>query len=225
MQISGLEPGPLDVQAKVWVCRKVRCMAATSVKVDKNQLEKALTVAQAQEEAKIFEIGNESIDFGKADSLRYNILSWVLDEKYDKSINEMRRFIETPSEYPNFRGKAERFVNHAIDLIYAIKAKRNFPGIASLTRAKQQELREKFKEHFRELQFTMKKIEKIQVDLRIEDARSTIYVIRALCLAALGIATLAFILEIINGLALTGHVVITDLVDRGTNWLFSLIGL
>lgn len=197
---------------------------AAQLKVDQQQLQSVINVAQAQEEAKIFEMGNESIDFGRADSLRYNILMWVLDEKYDKSITEMKNFLENPSDYPNFREKVERYVSHGTDLIYAIKAKRNFPGIASLTRAKQQELREKFKEHFHELQIVMKKIEKIQVDLRIEDARSTIYVIRALWLSGASIAVLGFILEIFNGLAITSHVVLNDILDRAVGWIFSLIG-
>ncbi len=196
-----------------------------ALKVDKQQLQSVMNVAQAQEEAKIFEIGNEHVDFGKADSMRYNMLMWVLDEKYDKAIQEMRTFLENPSDYPNFKEKVERYVSHGIDLIYAIKAKRNFPGIASLTRAKQQELREKFKEHFRELQIVMKKIEKIQVDLRIEDARSTIYVIRALWISAACIAGLAFFLEVVRGLAITSHVVLNDLLDQGVGWLFSLVGL
>lgn len=199
-------------------------MAEGAVKVDKQQLQNVLDVAQAKEEAKIFEIGNEPVDFGRADSMRYNILVWVLDEKYDKSIQEMRNFLEKPSDYPNFKGKVERFVHHGIDLIYAIKAKRNFPGIASLTRAKQQELREKFKEHFKELQTVMKKIEKIQVDLRIEDARSTIYVIRAFWYAGAAIAILGFVLEIIHGLAVTSHVVVNDMLEQGVEWLFKLIG-
>ncbi len=199
-------------------------MAALPMKVDKQDLQNVMSEAHNKEEGKIFEIGTEPIDFGRADSLRYNILMWVLDEKYDKSIQEMRNFLINPSEYPNFKGKVERFVAHGVDLIYAIKAKRNFPGIASLTRAKQQELREKFKEHFRELQMVMKKIEKIQVDLRVEDARSTIFVVRALWISGLSIAALGFALEIINGLALTGHIVLSESLDKGVNMLFNAIG-
>ncbi len=199
-------------------------MAALPMKVDKQDLQNVMSVAHNKEEGKIFEIGTEPIDFGRADSLRYNILMWVLDEKYDKSIQEMRNFLINPSSYPNFKGKIERFVSHGIDLIYAIKAKRNFPGIASLTRAKQQELREKFKEHFRELQMVMKKIEKIQIDLRVGDARSTIFVVRALWIAGVSIAALGFSLEIINGLALTGHIVLSEALDKGVNLLFKAIG-
>lgn len=200
-------------------------MSGSAVKVDKNQIEKAMTVAQTQQESKIFEMSREPMDFGKADSLRYNILSWVLDEKYDRAIQELRNFIDHDSEFPNFKEKVERLALHAIDLVYAIKAKRNFPGLSSLTRAKQQELREKFKFHFKELQEVMKRIEKIQVDLRIEDARSTIYIIRALLLAGAALLLLSFIIDIVNGLAATSTVVAEDLLDQVVELIFSQLGM
>lgn len=200
-------------------------MASSAIKVDKAQLEQVLAVAQTKEESKIFEMGHEPVDFGKADSLRYNILNWVLDEKYDRAIQELKDFSQRDSDYPNFRAKVERFASHSVDLVYAIKAKRNFPGLSSLTRAKQQELREKFKEHFTELQMVLKRIEKIQVDLRIEDARSTIYIIRALWVASAAIALLAFIMEIVNGLALTSTVVFEDIINKTVELIFQLLGL
>lgn len=178
-----------------------------------------------KDEAQIFRIDGAVTDLGRADTLRFNILSWVLEEKYDKAIQELKDSLEKPSDYPNFHQRIYRYVNHSIDLIYAIKAKRNFPGIHSLTRAKQQELREKFKEHFKELQYILIRIENVETDLRINDVRSTIYVVRALWSAAICILTLAFLLEIARGLAQTGFVVFDDALTRATNWLFAMIGL
>lgn len=171
-----------------------------------------------------FEAGVDKTDLGKPDSLRYSILTWVLDGSYDRAIEELKNFLEEPSEYPNFKDKVTRYIHHSIDLIYAIKAKRSFPGINSLTRAKQQELREKFKGHFRELQNVLKIIEKIQSDLRITDVRSTIYVVKALWLAGLGVVILGFWLDIVNGLAKTSFVVFDDLFSKFANWLAALIG-
>lgn len=178
-----------------------------------------------QDEAALFDVGVDHADLGKPDSLRYNILTWVLDERYDRAIEELREFADKPSEYPNFQSKISRYVDHSVDLIYAIKAKRSFPGINSLTRAKQQELREKFKGHFRELQYVLKMIEKIHGDLRIEDARSTIYVVRALWLSIFAIAALAFWLEIVHGLAKTSYLVFDDLFGQFANWIAVKIGL
>lgn len=194
-------------------------MAAPVVK-ENNAVEEVKKV----EEVALFEVSVDKTDLGRPDSIRYNILTWVLDERYDRAIEELKEFLEKPSEYPNFQSKITRYIHHAIDLIYAIKAKRSFPGINSLTRAKQQELREKFKGHFRELQHVLKIVEKVHSDLRIQDVRSTIYVVKALWFAGLAIVILAFWLDIVHGLAKTSFVVFDDLFSKFANWLAALIG-
>ncbi|MFV3409449.1 hypothetical protein ACNH6C_12625 [Bdellovibrio bacteriovorus] len=180
--------------------------------------------AKKREEGAFFDMNVDKSDLGRPESLRYNILTWVLDERYDRAIEELKDFLEKPSEYPNFQDKVTRYINHSIDLIYAIKAKRSFPGINSLTRAKQQELREKFKEHFRELQYVLKIVEKVQGDLRIQDVRSTIYVVKAAWFASLAIIVLAFWLDIVNGLAKTSVVVFDDGFGKLANVLAEMIG-
>lgn len=177
-----------------------------------------------REDGSLFDVGVDRSDMGSPDSFRFSILTWVLEERYDRAIEELKDFIEKPSDYPNFKEKINRYVYHSIDLIYAIKAKRSFPGISSLTRAKQQELREKFKGHFRELQTVLMIIDKIQGDLRIEDVRSTIYVVRALWIATVCIVALAFWLEIVNGLAKTSYLVFDDGFGQIANWLAERIG-
>lgn len=178
-----------------------------------------------REEGAFFDVGVDRSDLGNPNTFRHSILTWVLDERYDRAIEELKDFLERPSEYPNFKSKITRYIYHSIDLIYAIKAKRSFPGIGSLTRAKQQELREKFKGHFRELQNVLKTVEKIQVDLRVEDARSTIYVVRALWISTLAIAVLGFWLEIFHGLAKTSFLVFNDAFGQLATWLAERIGL
>lgn len=177
------------------------------------------------EAATLFRLETQRTDLGRADSLRYNILTWVLEESYDKAIQGLRDFMESESPYPNFHDRVSRYVNHSVDLIYAIKAKRNFPGINSLTRAKQQELREKFKEHFRELQYILVRIEKVETDLRVNDARSTMYVIKALWMAGVCIVLLAFTLEAARGLAVTTQVVADDAINDTVGWIFDKLHL
>jgi hypothetical protein len=179
-----------------------------------------------KEQTKLFgDTGISSTDLGRPDSLRYRILTLVLDERYDTAIAELKEFLEEPSEYPDFKDKVGRFVSHSMDLIYAIKAKRSFPGLSSLTRAKQQELREKFKEHLRELQFSIKKIEKNQTDLRVQDVRSTIYVIRAGWYSIIAVSILGFTLEISNGLAKTSAIVLNDSLGLISDWLLKFVNL
>lgn len=184
----------------------------------------ALQETTKKENGKLFsDTGIDGTDLGKPDSLRYTVLRMVLDERYDSAIEELREFLEADSEYPNFKDRIGRYINHSIDLIYAIKAKRSFPGISSLTRAKQQELREKFKEHLKELQQCIKIIEKNQTDMRVTDARSTIYVVRAGWYAVASLCAMAFYLDITHGLAKTSLIVVEDCITRSADWLLALL--
>lgn len=177
------------------------------------------------ETKRIFDIGVTPEEFGKPDRLRYKILALVLEEKYEQSIEELREFFKTESVYPTFNRRIERYINHSIDLIYAIKAKRNFPGISQLTRAKQQELRDRFKEHLSELVFMLKKVEKVERDLELSDARSTIYVVRAAWVAALCIFLSWFAVEIYRGLAVTSFVVLEETFTRWVDAALDMLKL
>ncbi len=162
-------------------------------------------------------------DLGRPDTLRYNILSLVINEEYERAINALKDFIHSDSEYANFKGKIERYGLHAIDLIHAIRTKRNFPGINALTRTKQQELREKFKEHFSELKSTLKKIENCLEELRLNDVKSTRLLVKAVWLSSLTIFVAGLAVEIFNGLGRTVLFVIEEGVDKVLAWLFTFI--
>lgn len=168
----------------------------------------------------------EHTEMGTPDSLRYTVLSHVIEEKYEGAIEALHEHLENPSPYPQYLEKVERFIQHASDLVYAIKAKRNFPGMSSLTRSKQQELRERFREHFKELQLTLKKVEKIQYELRNQDAKSTIWVVRTLWYCGLSVFILGLALDLTKGGVLkTTAYVTNDSFDRFSNFILSLLGL
>lgn len=165
----------------------------------------------------------DASDLGRPNGLRYNILTSVVSEEYDLAIKTLKEFIESDSDYPNFKLKIERYALHAIDLIYAIRTKRNFPGLNALTRTKQQELRDKFKEHFTELRLMMKKIENSMEELRISDVKSTRIVVRALWLAILTVFCTALIYETLRGLGATIMIYVDHRLNVVINWLFSFI--
>ncbi|MES3038766.1 MAG: hypothetical protein V4736_12735 [Bdellovibrionota bacterium] len=172
-----------------------------------------------------FEVRQDAVDFGRNGTLRYNVLTHVLEEKYDHALKFLKDAMTQESEYPDFKGKTERYFSHCIDLVYAIKAKRNFPGINSLTRAKQQELREKFKFHLKELQAALGRIEQIEQQLKIVDIRSTVYIIRALWIAGILIIAIAFAREIATSIASSGVVVADDLFEKTLEWLFKVLNI
>ncbi len=160
-------------------------------------------------------------DLGKPDTLRYNVLTMVVNEEYDRAINTLKDFINSESEYPNFRARVEKYTMHSIDLIHAIRTKRNFPGLASLTRTKQQELRDKFKEHFSELRFVMRKIEECLEELRVRDARSTNLVVKSFWFSLVVIFVTGFFIEVVRGLGYTAEIVFNDYLDKIFDFLFN----
>ena len=160
-------------------------------------------------------------DLGKPGTLRYGILSMVINEEYDRAIRTLKEFVESDSEYPNFRARIERYSLHSVDLIYGIRTKRNFPGLSALTKTKQQELTEKFKEHFTELRFMMKKIEESMEELRIGDVRSTNLVVKSLWYSLSIIFVAGFCIEVIRGLGYTFEIVFNDYVEKILNLIYT----
>lgn len=159
-------------------------------------------------------------EMGRADTLRFNVLTYVVEENYERAVFELKSFLEKDFEYPKFHDRVERYIQHAIDLVNAIRAKRKFPGAQMLTMAKQQELNEKFRAHFSELQYVLKRVEKIQQDVRIDDIRSTVWIVKALITAMIVIAVFAFSLDVHNGLFTTTVTVADDLFQELTSWIF-----
>jgi hypothetical protein len=118
-------------------------------------------------------------DLGAGDTLRYNVLTDVLDENYDRAIATIEEFKNKPSPYPQFHARVERLLNYSIDVICAIRAKKSFTGLSHLTMAKQKEFVDKFKQHIIELKAIMTKIELIEHKVKLQDARSSVIFIRA----------------------------------------------
>lgn len=166
----------------------------------------------------------ERKDMGRADSFRYNILTHVADENYDRAIHDLKNFMSRETEFLKAKIRSERFVLHCIDLVNAIRAKRRFPGMNSLTIAKQQELNDRFREHFNELQYILKKIEKIEHEVRLEDVRSTVWVVKALAGAIGVVLALGFLIDVNAGLLRTTIFVIDDGFFRFTRWMLGLVG-
>ncbi len=150
---------------------------------------------------------------GRVELLRRNVVTWVIDEHYDRAIKELKDFHKKEFDYPEYRKKIERYINHSIDLVHAIRAKRRFPGIKALTMAKQMELKEKFHQHFEDLQDTLSKMEKVHSDLHIQDVRSTVLIVKALMNAVFVVTVVALALEMTRGQLDNASVVLDDFLQ------------
>jgi nucleoid DNA-binding protein len=107
---------------------------------------------------------SQKADQARTDSIRSTVLSAVVGENYDSARDELQNYVDMKSSFPGFQARAERYVQHCSELIHAIQTKRNFPGLASLSLAKQQEVHEKVLQHFDELKHNLKHIERVELD-------------------------------------------------------------
>jgi hypothetical protein len=91
--------------------------------------------------------------------------------------------------------------------------------------AKQQELFESALSHFDDLRVTLKKIEQIEAEVRLEDVRSTVWVVKAVVYSVSALLLVGFLLEISRGVLPAAEVVLESAASDGTNWLFDKVGI
>ncbi len=163
-------------------------------------------------------------DVGRGDGLRSAVLGLVTEGEYERAIVHIERYEDYKTEYPQFKARAGRYMGYACDLIKAIKAKRSFPGVRYLNMAKQRELYERAQDHFDDLIATLKKVEKIEMEVHAEDGRSTIWVLKAGCFAVMAVLTVAFLKEVSHGVLPAAAVVLDDAFTRTANFLFEILG-
>lgn len=164
-------------------------------------------------------------DKDNADSFHNTILALVANENYIRAAEEIQTYVESKSEFPQFKERASRYVNYANDLMNAIKAKRSFPGLQHLSMSKQQELYDKAMEHFDDLKLTLRKVEQIDREVRLDDVRSTVWVVKAAVYCLFAILVLAFFMDISRGLADSVYIVVDDAFGSLTNWFFDSLGI
>jgi len=162
---------------------------------------------------------------GRVNSLRVSVMGSVVAENYERAKEELTNYVDFKTSFPGFQERSQRYVHHCCELIQAIETKRNFPGLASLSLAKQQEVHEKVLEHFDELKHSLKQIEKVEREHKINDLRSTVWVVRALCQVVAGIFVVMFLIDLQTGLFSSFFNVVNAAVDDASSWLVNLAGL
>lgn len=171
-------------------------------------------------EVKKRKLSAESDDLGKVDSLRYRVLNYVSGENYQKGIDLLIEAIDSHPEYPKFKPKSQRYLNYGVDLINGIKAKRSFPGMSNLPANKQEELFDRAAEHFDDLKVTLKRVERIELEVRIEDKRASIWIVKAFIYCSIAVASLGCFLEIQRGAMSSAMILIDDAFTKATNYIF-----
>ena len=159
---------------------------------------------------------------GKAHSLRHTVLKRIVNGDYDGAKTALVEYVELQSDYPNFIVRSKRYVDHCHDVIQAIKTKREFPSKHTLPMSKQQELMEKVVEHFEELKHYLNRIEITQKDAKLEDLRSTVWVIKAFSYCLFFIVLVIFLRSAALSILASFDYVINDYTNDFVNWMFDL---
>jgi hypothetical protein len=121
---------------------------------------------------------SESIS-GRLDGLRHTVLSLVVEGRYDTAIAELSYYANSDQKLEVFKSKARRYLNHCEELIRAVESKIKFCQTRTITRSQKHQLYVMVIKHFHELTDSLKKIERIENDIRVTDLKSTVWVLKA----------------------------------------------
>src|SRR5690606_18433281 len=98
---------------------------------------------------------------------------------YDTAIAEISFYANSDKKLQVFKAKAQRYLNHCEELIRAVESKIKFCQTRTITRSQKHQLYVMVIKHFHELTDSLKKIERIENDIRVTDLKSTVWVLKA----------------------------------------------
>lgn len=122
------------------------------------------------------EIAGSARDLGE---LQYSVLLCVTEKRYDEAVRMLNAYEKSKASGP-YKKRTSPIFHHAEELIHAIETKKNFPSMNNLTQNKQEEIHQKTLENWEDLKICLRRLRTIEKDMSTEDARSSIWVIKAI---------------------------------------------
>ncbi len=144
--------------------------------------------------------------------LQYQILTLISEKNYEEAESVLKAYQDKKKYYPSYAKRTTRLFTHTIELVMAIKHIKSLPNFASLAQSKQDELSSKAREHWEELKVCLRRVKTIEKDLDLEDARSTIWVVKAFFISVMVVFVAFIIHEAFLSLGVPTKVVLDDLM-------------
>ncbi|MBX7232662.1 MAG: hypothetical protein K1X29_11310 [Bdellovibrionales bacterium] len=160
-------------------------------------------------------------DSGYGDNIMQVVLNCVVRGEYKAAIYELDHYINSRAQFPNFQSRVVNQKKLAQELINAIESKRNFPGLATLPLAKQQELKEHVLYNFKELKKHISSITAQEKNARMQDLRSTVILLKVSALSVFGVFAFAFFLIVTQWLGRTFVFVFDAQIQATVDWIFN----
>lgn len=189
---------------------------------EKSQKEEVISTMKSQMQASI-KAATGAV--GPSGSLRQSILTSVVEEKYDIAIQRLQEYIDSKPEFPEFRERCIRYSEYGVELIHAIRTKRSFPGWNALNMSKQKELFERALHHFEDLKATLTKIEVVEKEVRMEDVRSTVWVVKSVVYAISALLIFVFVREMTGGVLPAANNVLESSTSTIVDVIFDKLNL
>jgi hypothetical protein len=146
-------------------------------------------------------------------SLQHQILTLVSEKKYEDAVAGLKAYKEMKKYYPGYAKRTDRLFVHAEELIGAIKNIKTLPNLATLSQNRQEEIMLRAKEHWEELKVCLRRLKTIEKDLELQDARSTVWVLKALALSAMIVLGAFIAREAFYSVGMPARMIIDQLIE------------
>jgi hypothetical protein len=157
-------------------------------------------------------------------TLSHRIVVLVAHKSYAQAVKDIQEYVKFRSgDYSAFYLASHRYVIRMQSIISAIEKQRGIKGIENLTESKKHEVFEVVKEYFKELKHQIRGIESAEHSLKVEDVRSTVWVVWALTYSMVGIFVLGFGIDLASGSFNTIYFVLKDTYLRACTWVINLL--
>jgi hypothetical protein len=144
-------------------------------------------------------IAKEYKNHKNTEGFRHDILSMVSAKKYKTVLVEIDAFYEAKKKtMPHFELKAKRYFAYIRQLIEAIQEHKTIPHFDDLPVAQQKKIHEQVMNYFDELNNTLKRVEGVIHDLKVQDVRSTIWFLKTFSYCIFVILAVAAFAEAVN---------------------------
>ncbi|MFK8139311.1 MAG: hypothetical protein AB8E15_13205 [Bdellovibrionales bacterium] len=141
-------------------------------------------------------ISNEYSGSKASANFRSDILNMVAAKKYRSVLHDISAFKKDKDKnMPYFQTKTDRYFKYIVHLIEAIEEHKSIPNFENLPAAHQKKVHEQVFLYFDELNNTLKRVESVIHDLKVQDVRSTVWVLKSLTLAVVSVACVAALNE------------------------------
>jgi hypothetical protein len=151
------------------------------------------------------------------------VIGCISRGEFQGAVKVLKNFSECDFAYPKFKYKLDRYTSHAIDIVLALEANKNYIIASNLPHSKQQDLRSKYNKNYEDLKNLLNKVEFYYHQLSSKDRRSTHYLVRAVWISSVILFAGGLTLDLFGGLGQSFWAVVKGSVDTLTTMITNYI--